>query len=146
MTVIFDAEALLAFSFNEQGAGEVKRWLDYVYDGELDGYISTINLAELRYIAARKTSPGQADSHVRALRDMGVAEYSIDGLWKAASELKATHNPSIGDAYAVAAADDLDNDDGRDVTLLVGADDDYDVFADNERFKHLIERFREEPA
>jgi predicted nucleic acid-binding protein len=146
MTVIFDAESLLAFSFDEQGAGEVERWLDRVYDGELDGYISTVNLAEFRYIATRKASAEQADAHIDDLRDMGVTEYNIDDLWEAASDLKAAYSPSIGDAYAVAAAKDLDNDDERNVTLLVSADDDYDVFEDEDGFKHLIERFRDEPA
>lgn len=146
MTVVFDAEPLLAFSFDEQGAGEVERWLDHVYDGELDGYISTINLAEFRYIATRETSVEKADAHIDDLRDMGLTEYDIDALWEVASDLKATYSPSIGDAYAVAAAKDLDNDDERNVTLLVGADDDYDVFEDEEGFKHLIERFRDDPG
>lgn len=145
MTVVFDAEPLLAFSFDEQGAGEVERWLDQVYDGELDGYVSTINLAEFRYIAAREASGEQADAHINDLREMGVSEYNIDGLWESASDLKATYSPSIGDAYAVAAAKDLDNNDQqRNVTLLVGADDDYDVFEDTEGFNHLIERFRDQ--
>ena len=146
MSVVFDAEPLLAFAFDEPGASEVERWLDRVYDGELDGYISTINLAEFRYIAAREASVEQADAHIDDLRDMGVTEYNIDDLWEAASELKAAYSPSIGDAYAVAVAKDLDNDDGRNVTLLVGADDDYDGLEDDEGFKHLIERFRDEPA
>lgn len=146
MTVVFDAEPLLAFSFDEQGAGEVERWLDRVYDGELDGYISTINLAEFRYIAARRTSVEKADAHIDDLRDMGVTEYNIDDLWEVVSDLKATYSPAIGDAYAVAAAKNLANDDDRNVTLLVGADDDYDVFANTEGFKHLIERFRDDPA
>ncbi len=146
MTVVFDAEPLLAFSFDEAGAGEVERWLTRVYDGEIDGYLSTINLAEFRYIAARKASVAQADSHINDLRDMGVTEYNIDGLWEYASSLKGTYSPSIGDAYAVAAARDLDTDEERTVTLLVGADDDYDVFEDTEEFTHLIERFRDRPA
>jgi len=146
MTVVFDAEPLLALLFDEQGAGEVERWLDQVYDGELDGYISTINLAEFRYVTARKASVEQADTHISDLRDLGVAEYDIDGLWESASDLKATYSPSIGDAYAVAAAKELDNNDGGKVTLLVGADNDYDVFENDDDFKYLIERFREEPA
>ena len=144
MTVVFDAEPLLAFSFDEHGAGEVEHWLDRVYDGELTGYISTVNLAEFRYIATRETSVEQADAHIDNLRDMGVTEYNIDGLWKDASDLKAVYSPSLADAYAVATARDLDTDDERNVTLLVGADDDYDVFVDNEEFNHLIERFRDE--
>lgn len=144
MTVVFDTEPLLAFSFDERGADEVERWLDRVYDGEFTGYISTINLAEFRYVAARKRSVEQADAHIDHLRDMGVTEYNVDSLWKDASKLKATYNPSLGDAYAVATARDLDNEDDRNVTLLVGADDDYDVFEDNEEFEHLIKRFRDE--
>jgi ribonuclease VapC len=144
MTVVFDAEALLAFSFDEPGAGNVERWLDRVYDGERDGYVPTVNLAEFRYVATRRTSVERASAHIDALRDMGLNEYDIDDLWETAADLKATYSPSIGDAYAVAAASDLDNDDDRDVVLLVGADDDYDVFEDEAGFEHLIERFRDE--
>lgn len=144
MTVVFDAEALLAFSFDEPGADVVERWLNLVYDGERDGYVSTINLAEFRYIAARKASVEKADSHIDDLRDMGVTEYNIDSLWEDASDLKATYSPAIGDAYAIAVANDLDSDTEREVILLVGADDDYDIFEDTDEFAHLIERFRDE--
>ena len=144
MTVVFDAEPLLAFSFDERGAGEVEDWLDGVYDGDRDGYVTTINLAEFRYVAARKTSPERADAHIDDLRDMGLSEYPIDDHWTAASTLKATYSPSIGDAYALAAARALDAREGADVSLLVGADDDYDVFEDETGFGHLIERFRDD--
>ncbi len=146
MTVVFDAEALLAFSFDEQGADKVERWLDRVYDGELDGYVTTINLTEFRYVALRKTSQEQADAHINDLRDMGVTAYGTDELWETASDLKAAYSPAIGDAYAVAAARSLDNDENRNVTLLVGADDDYAVFENTAEFAHLIERFRDESA
>ena len=146
MTVVFDAEALLAFSFDELGAEEVEHWLDRVYDGEIDGFISTVNLAEFRYIAIRKTSAQQADAHIDELRDMGVDEYDSNDLWKAASELKARYSPSLGDTYAVATAKAIDTDNERSVSLLVGADDDYDVFEGEEEFMHLIERFRDEAS
>ncbi|WP_129114817.1 PIN domain-containing protein [Halegenticoccus tardaugens] len=144
MTVVFDAEPLLAFSFDEPGAVDVEHWLDRVYDGELDGYVTTINLAEFRYIATRETSAEKADAHIDDLREMGVAEYEIDDLWELASGLKASYSPSLGDAYAVAAAKELDGE--RNVTLLVGADDDYDAFEETTEFGHLIERFRDDPA
>lgn len=146
MTVVFDAEPLLAFAFDEPGAAEVERWLDRVYDSEIDGYVTTINLAEFRYIAVRQTSETQADAHINDLREMGVTEYAIDDLWEPASGLKALYRPSLGDAYAVAAAKELDNGDEQTATLLVGADDDFDVFEEAEGFKHLIERFRDVPV
>ena len=143
MTVVFDAEALLAFSFDEPGARVVERWLDRVYDGERDGYVSTINLAEFRYVSIRETSPAQADGQIDALRAMGVREYDVDRLWRRASALKATYSPSLGDAYAVATARELDDRNDEEVTLLVGADD-YDVFEEEAEFAHLVERFRDD--
>ena len=145
MKVVFDAEPLIVFAFDEPGAGDVEDFLDDVYDGEIDGYVTTINLAEFRYIAARLSSPERADAHIEDLKQMGVAEYEIDELWELASELKAMYSPSLGDTYAVAAAKEEDNN-GNDVTLLVGADNDYDDLEEEERFTHLIERFRDESA
>ena len=143
MTVVFDAEPLIAFAFDEPGAETVEDWLDRVYDGDRAGYISTINLAEFRYVAARKTSPEQADAHIRHLREMGLTEYDIDDRWQTVSTLKIDHTISIGDAYALATAAELDAD-SEAVTLLVGADDDYDTFETDSDFQHLIERFRTE--
>lgn len=145
MTVVFDAEPLLAFSFDETGADAVELWLDRVYDGERAGYVTTINLAEFRYVAGRKASLAKADTYIDHLRDMGISSYDVDGLWEPASELKATHTPSIGDAYALAAARELGAD-GRDVTLLVGADDDFDAFERTAEFGDLLERFRDHPV
>jgi predicted nucleic acid-binding protein len=110
MTVIFDAEPLLAFAFDEQGAGTVEHWLDRVYDGDIDGYMPTITLTEFRYVAARNASLEAADTHIDNLRRMGMTEYHIDELWDVASELKARYSPALGDAYALAAAKQLDSD------------------------------------
>lgn len=145
MKVIFDAEPLIAFAFDEPGAGAVETILDDVYDGEIDGYVTTVNLAEFRYIAARLRSLERADAYIEELKQIGVAEYTIDDVWELASELKAVYSPSLGDAYAVAAAKEEDSN-GNDVTLLVGADDDYGDFEAENEFNHLIERFRDEPA
>jgi ribonuclease VapC len=145
MTVVFDAEALVAFAFDEPGADVVERYLDEVYHGERDGYVTTVNVAEFRYVAARKTSLDAADAHIASLERMGVAEYGVDELWRPASTLKASYGPALGDAYALAAARELDEAD-RSVTLLVGADDDYDEFETVDPFASLIERFRDDPA
>jgi hypothetical protein len=86
-----------------------------------------------------------ADAHIEALHEIGVTEYGVDDLWSAVSDLKTVYNPALGDAYAVAAAAEIAAD-GTDTTLLVGADDDYDVFEQEDEFEGLIERFRTEPA
>ena len=143
MTVVFDAEPLIAFAFDEPGAATVEEWLDRVYHGDRAGYVATITLAEVRYIAARKASPEQADAHIRRLREVGLTEYEIDDCWRTASELKRKHALAVGDAYAVAAAVDLDGD-CEGVTLLVGADDDWDTFAADFDFPPQIERLSTE--
>lgn len=145
MKLLFDAEPLIAFAFDEPGADAVEDVLDDVYDGNVDGYVTTVNLAEFRYVAARLRSPEQADAHIAQLKRMGVTEYGIDDVWERASELKAEQTLSLGDAYALAAAKAEDAA-GNDVTLLVGADDDYDELEMTEEFGRVIERFRKKSA
>ena len=145
MTVVFDAEPLIAFAFDEPGADIVEEWLTRVYDGDRAGYVSTITLAEFWYIAARNAAAEAADAHINRLREMGLTEYAIDDLWQAASALKLDHAPSVGDAYAAAAAADLATE-GEKVTLLVGADADWEAFEDDPDFAPQIERFRTEAA
>lgn len=146
MTVVFDAEPLLALALDEQGAAVVERRLDAVYDGETRGVITTVNLAEFRYVAARTASPERADAHIDTLRRMGLREYGVDDLWRVVSEFKAVHGISLGDAYAVGAAEQVAADTGRPVTLLVGTDDDFDDLEHDGGLQHTIERFRDEPA
>ena len=145
MTVVFDAEPLLAFAFDEPGAEAVEEWLDRVYDGDRAGYVATITLADVRYIAARKASPEEADTHIRRLRELCLTECEIDDCWQTASELKRKYALAVGDAYAVAAAVDVDADRER-VTLLVGADDDFDAVENDPDRQQLVERFRTEAA
>jgi len=145
MTVVFDTEPLIAFAFDEPGAEAVEHVLDDVYDGDIDGYVTTVNLAEFRYVATRKASAEEADAHIDDLKAMGVTECGVDDRWESVSELKARHSLALGDAYAVAAAAEEDTK-GSTVSLLVGADDDYDVLEEDEAFAHLIERFRDDPA
>lgn len=144
-SVVFDSESLLAFAFDEPGAGAVEAWLDRIYDGEVDGYVSTLALEEFRSTAIRETTAQQADAHIESLTELGVRKYGIDDIWRQASRLKASYHVSMTAAYAVAAADAIDSETPDDVTLLVGADEDYDIFEKNEEFSHLIERFRTEP-
>lgn len=143
MKVLFDAEPLVAFAFDEPGADTVEDVLDDVYDGSVDGCVTTVNLTEFRYVAARLCSPERADAYISDLDRMGVVEYGVDGVWERASEVKTEYSLALGDAYAVAAAKEEDAA-GNEVVLLVGADDDYDELEESEEFGHLIERFREE--
>jgi len=105
MSVVFDTEALLAFYLGEPVGKEVERRLVKVMRGELNGYMSIINLTELYYILYRK-HPDLAEEKERNLRGYGVEIVPVDddGLWKEAAKTKGKHVLSLADAFAVATA------------------------------------------
>lgn len=133
--LVFDAEPLVAHADGEPGSAAVDDYLTAVADGETQGYLCHVNAAEVRYILASVHDREVADAYLDWVYDLGVRPVGVDGSWTTASEYVIEHNPALGDAFALAAAENLD------ATLLVGADDDYDD-VDEVR----IERFRDEPA
>ena len=58
------------------------------------------------------------------------------------SELKAVYSPSIGDVCALAVLRPA----GREVTFLVGSDDDFDALEEATGAAGLVGRFRDHPA
>ena len=101
----FDAEAILAFYLNEEGADVVQDILEQIGNGSADGNINIINLAEIYYILSRK-DPKLAEEKEKKLRLMGLKVVPIedDGLWREAALLKSKHSMSLADAFAVATA------------------------------------------
>jgi len=117
----FDAEALLAFYLNEEGADVVQDILEKIGDGSADGNINIINLAEIYYILSRK-DPKIAEEKEKKLRLMGLKIVPIkdDGLWREAALLKSKHSMSLSDAFAVATAK------AYKTKLVVGSDREFD--------------------
>lgn len=105
MSVVFDAQALLALYLGEKGAERVEDLLKRVLEGEITGIINAVNLAELYYILARKSSK-VAEEKERNLRGYGVKVIPVqdDDLWKNAALLKAKNTLSLADAFALATA------------------------------------------
>lgn len=133
--VVFDAEPLVAHADDEPGADVVEGWLEAVAVDEADGYVSYVNLSEVRYVLARKYDRETADEYARWLVDIGVVPVDVESLWTAASDYVLRHGPALGDSFALATAEE------KDAELLVGADDDYDDVTEVG-----VTRFREEPA
>ena len=134
-SIVFDAEPLVAHADDEAGADVVEEWLDAVATDESDGYVSYINLSEVRYVLARKYDREAADEYARWLVDVGVTPVDVESLWTTASDYVLRHRPALGDSFALATAEE------KDAELLVGADDDYDGVTEVE-----MTRFRDEPA
>jgi predicted nucleic acid-binding protein len=133
--VVFDAEPLVAHADDEAGADVVEGWLDAVAVDDSDGYVSYVNLSEVRYVLARKYDTETAGEYTGWLVDVGVVPVDVESLWTTASDYVLRHSPALGDSFALATADE------KDAELLVGADDDYDDVTEVE-----VTRFREEPA
>jgi len=124
---VFDAEAIIAYLYKEPGHEVVADLLDEVFSGEAEGFLAETNASEVFYLVARfegtddtptDASLREADRDIRTLERQGLALESAD--WRLAAEVKADGNISLADAYAVGLAYE------HEVTLVAGADDDFD--------------------
>lgn len=131
--IVFDTEPLVAHADDETGSDTVEEWLDAVAVDDSEGYVSYVNLAEVRYVLARKAGRDTADEYIDWLLDIGMNAVDADSSWKGASEYILDYNPALGDAFALSTAEKLN------AKLLVGADDDYDAVTEVS-----VVRFREE--
>lgn len=118
--VVFDAEPLVAHADDEPGAETTAGYIDAVAAEGVEGYLTRINATEVRYVLARKYDADRADRYLRWLADVGITPIGADELWRSASDWILDRNPSLADAYALAAAE------VSGATLLVGADGDFD--------------------
>ncbi|SDY77892.1 PIN domain-containing protein [Halopenitus persicus] len=137
---VFDTEAIIAFLYNEPGHEAVAEFLDEVFTGDADGFLTETNASEAFYLVARfegvddvptDASLREADRDIRALERQGLELEAAD--WRLAAEVKADGSISLADAYAVALAHE------RDATLVAGADDDFDELP----IEVALQRFRD---
>lgn len=133
-TVVFDAEPLVAYFCDEPGSDTVESYVESV-EGTTDGFISTVNLAEVHYIVRAIDGEERADAVAAILKESGIRRIDTRDVWPVAADVKFRYSPALGDAFALGTAAHLDG------TLLVGADDDYEGVTDIS-----ITRFRTEPA
>jgi predicted nucleic acid-binding protein len=122
-TVVFDTEPLVAYFCDEPGSDTVERYLDAV-EGTADGFISTVNLAEVHYVVRAIDGETRANTVVDVIGESGIRNVDTELTWSAAAEFKFRYSPSLGDAFALGTAAHVEG------TLLIGADDDYDEVSD----------------
>lgn len=123
MTLVFDAQAILALLLDEPGGPAVRSRLDAIHDREQEGWIATLNLAEIRYISLREGPEGPRDT-VEWLRNIGVQSSSSDAVWELAALIKARYGVPLADTFAMATAA------YRGARLVTGTDPDFDVAAE----------------
>ena len=117
--LVFDAEPLVAYADDEPGSDVVEKHLTKVEKDKLSGYVSYVNLTEVKYILSRSNDRETARQYIEGLIKLGLEPYAVDDVWNQAAEVILNVNPSLGDAFAVATAKELGG------TLIIGGDSDF---------------------
>lgn len=142
-TYVFDAEAIIAYLYDEPGHETVEEYLREATNSDTEGYLTETNAAEVLYLIARfegadgrptTSSLRIADRDIRALERGGLLLGRAD--WRLAAEIKADGHISLADAHAVALAVRHDG------ILIAGGDDDFDELP----VDVTVDRFREGSA
>ena len=117
--VVFDAEPLIAYYWDEPGSDAVETIIDRVENGELQGTVNTVTCTEVRYVCGRD-DPETARAYVTRIRNW-CNVVTAEAVWESAAEYKRNYNVALGDAFTVATAV------ANEATAYVGADDDFDA-------------------
>lgn len=105
-TYVVDACALLAFLKEEPGADVVENLLIQAELQEITLFINIVNLLEIYYGLYRDDGPEVAEetlAHIRRLPLTRIDTIS-ERVFYEAGKLKAAHNISLADAFAIAEA------------------------------------------
>jgi ribonuclease VapC len=101
---VFDSWSILAYAQDEPAADQVENLL--VESSRLqNGWISSMNLAEVWYTLARRRSRDLADQQLVTLAQIGLERIDVD--WPTvlqAADFKSRHQVCYADAFAAALA------------------------------------------
>jgi len=104
LKAVLDTHPLIVFFKDEKGAEDVKRILDGVEMGEIEGLVSTLTLSEIFYILARYRDVDFAKTVLKYievnLRSAAVSE----GIAEKGGEFKFTYTGGLPLADAIIAA------------------------------------------
>jgi len=102
---VFDSWAVLSYFQNEPTAEMVEKIIADAHEYDIPIFMSVVNAAEVWYIKARRSSPSDADTAIRELRQLGI--HFVDAHWELAQEagrFKAKNRMSFADCFAAALA------------------------------------------
>ena len=106
---VLDAWAILAFLQGEQPAAErVKELLDQGSLGEVELFMSIVNLGEVIYSVGKTRGENEADAVLEGIRQLPCMIISAtDDAVLMAARFKIRYTISYADAFAIAAAQEL---------------------------------------
>jgi predicted nucleic acid-binding protein len=101
--IVLDSFALMSFFQNEKGADTVREMILDSVDGKIELSICTVNLGEVWYAVARKTSMERADALLNEIHNMPIEIMEADwDLTRQAAEYKMSGKISYADCFAAA--------------------------------------------
>jgi len=102
---VLDSWAILSYFQDAPAAERVEQIIGDAHEHRIPLLMSVVNVGEVWYIKARRSSPAAADTAVHELRQLGITFVDID--WPLAHEagrFKARNKMSFADAFAAAVA------------------------------------------
>ena len=120
--VVFDAEPIIIWVDGDPGANTVKQHLSDTYYGNIETYISSVNLAEVHYNCAARSGRAYGAKKTQQLQQFGVQVVNTNATWEQSALFKDEYRPNfpLGDAFALGTAAE------QGVPLLVGDDSHWD--------------------
>ena len=103
--ILFDSYAILKFYQDESGADKVEKLLISSLQGDIQAYMSEINLGEVYYKTIRRLGLEPAKNYLEHFYELPIQVVSpTSEIILSASEIKAEHTISYADCFAVATA------------------------------------------
>lgn len=103
---VLDSYAILAFLQQEQGWERIRELIRGAVEGNIELYMSIINIAEVKYMITRRSK--NRPQVMAAIEALPIHILSADEYVEQVIDLKAEYPVSLGDCFAAAAAIDLD--------------------------------------
>ena len=102
---VFDSWALIAWMEGQPAAPKVRALIMDAWASSVPMWVTTVNLAEVWYITARRRSPAAASEAVGQIRALGFVVADLDWpLALQAAQYKAENPLSLADCFAAALA------------------------------------------
>lgn len=102
---VLDTWAVIAYLEDEPSAAQIADLIASAHEEGIPVYMAVVNVGEVWYTIAREVSEEDANSSVKALRDLRIRFENVDWeLTQEAARLKAQHKMSYADCYAAALA------------------------------------------
>jgi uncharacterized protein len=102
---VVDSWAIIAWLLDQIGASQIQSFLEAADTGNLQIFMSWINVGEVYYIAARRLGRDKAENFLQRLPSLPIrVELPEESDIVEAARLKSSHRLAYADAFAVALA------------------------------------------